>query len=139
MTISSQPKNLSIDSSSQVDIDDVLKNCMISASGTGVTQDTITISPITNTAYTYNFSNLATCIPSSGGPYSISTDTITLNGIDASQFTFNFPKEWVDSFPDFNRVDDMCKKYPGLKIAFDNFKVFYEMVKDDYDNPTPKK
>lgn len=112
---------------------------MISASGTGVTQDTITISPITNTAYTYNFSNLATSIPSSGGTYSISTDTITLNGINASQFAFNFPREWVDSFPDFNRVDAMCKKYPGLKIAFDNFKVFYEMVKDDYDNPTPKK
>ncbi len=33
----------------------------------------------------------------------------------------------------------MCEKYPGLKIAFENFRMFYEMVKDDYDNPTPKK
>ena len=40
---------------------------------------------------------------------------------------------------DWDKVEDMCKEYPGLKIAFENFKVFYEMVKDDYNNPTPKK
>ena len=48
-------------------------------------------------------------------------------------------QEWKNSFPDWSRVQDMCEYYPGLKIAFENFKVFYEMVKDDYDNPTPKK
>jgi len=48
-------------------------------------------------------------------------------------------QEWQHRFPDWSRVQDMCIKYPGLKIAFDNFKTFYEMCKDDYDNPTPKR
>ena len=48
-------------------------------------------------------------------------------------------QEWQHRFPDWSRVQDMCSKYPGLKIAFDNFKTFYEMCKDDYDNPTPKR
>ena len=39
----------------------------------------------------------------------------------------------------FSKIENMCEQYPGLKIAFENFKVFYEMVKDDYNNPTPKK
>ena len=63
-------------------------------------------------------------------------DSIT---IDSSNFTFNLPEEWKDCLPPLSRVQDMCEKYPGLKVAFDNFKVFYEMCKDDYDNPTPKK
>jgi len=47
--------------------------------------------------------------------------------------------EWVDCFPEWHRVEDMCKKYPGLEIAFRNFQTVYQLVKDDYDNPTPKK
>ena len=31
------------------------------------------------------------------------------------------------------------KKYPALEIALRNFKTVYQLVKDDYDNPTPKK
>jgi hypothetical protein len=137
MTTSSQPKNLSIDSSSQIDIDDILKSSMVGTSSTS--ENTITISSGTGlSSYTYDFGNL-TSIPGQPGTYAISTDTITLNTISASQFSFNFPKEWHDTFPEWHRVQSMCDKYPGLKIAFDNFKVFYEMVKDDYDNPTPKK
>ena len=66
---------------------------------------------------------------------------ITINDIDINtdQFTFNFPEEWIDTFPDWDRVKDMCEKYPGLEIAFRNFQTVYQLVKDDYDNPTPKK
>lgn len=53
--------------------------------------------------------------------------------------TFNWNQEWEHRFPDWHRVQDMCSKYPGLQIAFNNFKTFYEMCKDDYDNPAPKK
>lgn len=76
--------------------------------GSGITSSTITLTPT----------------PSVG--------TISFPDIQTSLF---FPTEWVDSFPDWNRVEDMCKQYPGLKIAFENFKTFYCMVKDDYDNP----
>jgi hypothetical protein len=58
--------------------------------------------------------------------------------IDTS-FAFNIPEEWVGTFPDWSRVEDMCKKYPALEIALRNFKTVYQLVKDDYDNPTPKK
>jgi hypothetical protein len=70
-------------------------------------------------------------IGSTTSSYSINTDTITFNWGDA--------QEWVDSFPDWNRVQDMCKKYPGLEIALRNFKTVYTLVKDDYDNPKDKK
>lgn len=137
MTTSSQPKNLSIDSNSQIDIDDILKSSMVTS--TCSSEDTITISSGTGTSYSYNFGNLTTIPSQSIGTYAISTDTITLNNISTGQFSFNFPTEWYNTFPEWHRVQSMCEKYPGLKIAFDNFKVFYEMVKDDYDNPTPKK
>lgn len=67
--------------------------------------------------------------------------TISINDfhVDTSQFSFNFPVDWQDQFPAWDRMQDMCKHYPGLKIAFENLKVVYEMCKDDYDNPTPKK
>lgn len=47
--------------------------------------------------------------------------------------------EWVNSFPAWGRIDAMCKEYPGLQIAFDNFKTVYNLVKDDYDAPVDKK
>ena len=132
MSNSSQPTISSIDLSNTKSIDDILKECMTIASGSSC--DTITISP---SDMSYNYT-----IAGAQPTYSIGSSdisTITLNGMDASSYSFNLPQEWVDCFPDWHRVEDMCKEYPGLKIAFENFKVFYEMVKDDYDNPTPKK
>jgi hypothetical protein len=153
MSDSSQPKDslepLLINGRS---LDDIIKECTIDLAGAGASMnDDITI---TAGGSSYNY---ATSIPTitlgptgsagttyagAGGTYTISTlstsDTITLTGID-NYSAFNIPKEWVDCLPPLGRVEDMCKKYPGLKIAFDNFKVFYEMVKDDYDNPVPKK
>jgi len=122
---------------------------MISSSGTGVSTDTITITSVNDISPTYSYNyqydyGQVTLSGTAGQPvYSISTgassDTITLNSTDISAWSFNFPEEWQNSFPNWDRVKDMCGKYPGLKIAFENFKVVYEMVKDDYDNPVPKK
>jgi hypothetical protein len=104
--------------------------------------DTITIS---SSDYSYNSHDFGTVtLPSSVGVaqsvYTVGSG-ITINDIDINtdQFTFNFPEEWVDSFPEWDRVKDMCKQYPGLEIAFRNFQTVYQLVKDDYDNPTPKK
>jgi hypothetical protein len=52
-----------------------------------------------------------------------------------SGIRFTYPEEWTDSFPDFARVQEMCKEYPGLKIAFEKFKTVYKLVKDHYDTP----
>jgi len=143
MSDSSQPKDsLTTFTIESINVDDILKDCMIHSSGTGVSSDLLTITSGTGCgSITLDLNSYA------AGP-SISTytatDTITLtglgpNGTDSSYFTYNLPEEWKDSFPDWDRVKNMCGQYPGLKVAFDNFRVFYEMVKDDYDNPTPKK
>jgi hypothetical protein len=132
MSNSSQPKN-SYDTLITKGIDDYLKDCTIDLGGTGVRGSDITI---TNSIdYQYNYTGQTITL----SPSITSIDTITINDMAASNYTFNLPQEWVDTFPVWNRVQDMCEQYPGLKVAFDNFKVFYEMVKDDYDNPTPKK
>ena len=62
----------------------------------------------------------------------LTSDTITLNNYE---FNWGNSKEFVDSFPDWQRIQDMCKKYPGLEIALRNFLTVYTLVKDDYDNP----
>lgn len=60
-------------------------------------------------------------------------------GSASTSYIWKGPEEWVERFPDFKRVDDMCKKYPALKIAYDKFVTTYKMIKDDYDNPENKK
>lgn len=77
----------------------------------------------------------------------ISTDTITLSGgstaynittgaVDSNYISsWELPQEWVNAFPDWEKVEDMCKHYPGLEIALRNFKTVYALVKDDYDTP----
>jgi len=47
--------------------------------------------------------------------------------------------EWIDAWPDFNKVKNMRDKYPALDKAMDKVVSIYNMVKDDYDNPVPKK
>ena len=110
--------------------------------------DTITISP---TEYSYQYDTMASgavnSISTGSGAYyqtsgaagSITYDTITINGITNNTFHWNTPKEWVEAFPEWARVNDMCKQYPALEIALRNFQTIYQLVKDDYDNPTPKK
>lgn len=58
----------------------------------------------------------------------------------SSDFTLSWgTEEWVDGFPDWDRIQSMCKEYPGLQIAFDKFKTTYKLVKDDYDTPKDKR
>ena len=103
--------------------------------------DTISITSgdITLDNYTYTPNTMNT-ITLTGGGTSINTysinDTVT---IDNSAFTWSLPEEWVNAFPDWDRIKDMCEKYPGLEIAFRNFKNTYQLVKDDYDNPKDEK
>lgn len=139
MSTSSQQPN-SLDTLTIKDLDEILKDCTIDLSNPTTVADT-SYSYVTTPINGLSTITLTSSVGAAQPTYNIGSgiDTITINGIDANQYSFNFPKEWIDSFPDFSRVEKMCKKYPGLDIAFRNFKVIYEMVKDDYDNPTPKK
>jgi hypothetical protein len=112
----------------------------ISAAAGGL--DTITISGGTGSSYYYTngagsggFSSDTITI--SNGGYSIGAigSTTTINNISTSSFNWKMPEEFVDAFPDFNRIEKMCKEYPGLAIAFEKFKTVYNLVKDHYDTP----
>ncbi len=140
MSNSSQPEN-SFETLTISNIDDIIKDCTIDLSGTGASTSDISFTYDNNVNYisTITLTPTYTSIGSSTNTFNIGSGTVSIDSIDTSSFAFNLPKEWVDTFPMWTRVQDMCEKYPGLKIAFENFKVFYEMVKDDYDNPTPKK
>ena len=59
----------------------------------------------------------------------------SINSISLNDYKISMPEEWVDCFPDFDRLEKMCKEYPGLAIAFEKFKTTYKLVKDHYDTP----
>jgi hypothetical protein len=59
--------------------------------------------------------------------------SVTIGSIDPGVFTWKLPEEWVDSFPDYSKVQEMCDKYPAFKIAFEKFKQMYDLVEDDYE------
>ena len=66
--------------------------------------------------------------------------TFTINADSINTHIFSWKnEEFVDCMPDINRIENMCKEYPGLAIAFEKFKTTYNIVKDDYDNPKDKK
>ena len=122
-------------------LDNLIKDLTIDLSDTP-----ITVSSASDYSYTYDMSTITLTPPitsistGAAGTYSISgISTVNSVTIDNSSFTFHMPKEWVDCFPVWSRVQDMCKQYPGLEIALRNFQTVYDLVKDDYDNPTPKK
>jgi len=117
-----------------------------------LTTNTITLDSIGTTftytepssySYTYDSNSISTITlsPPSSTSFNIGSisPVISTVSIDASHFSWNLPEEWVGTFPEWDRVEDMCKKYPALEIALRNFKTVYQLVKDDYDNPTPKK
>lgn len=61
--------------------------------------------------------------------------TIDVHSFD-TQYEIDFGEEWRTHFPDFQEVEKMCKEYPALEKALENFKTIYEMVKDDYASKT---
>jgi hypothetical protein len=130
MTNSSAPLDYSTTSSSDVGF--------IAQEITTILPDTITL---TGSNY-YNMSSSGVVsIGGSGssGTYTIGSGTVSLNDVNTSTFTWKAPEEFVDAFPDYDRVQKMCNQYPGLKIAYEKFVTTYNIVKDDYDHPKDKK
>jgi ligand-binding sensor protein len=108
--------------------------------------DTITLTSGTGSSYYYNtgagsggFSSDTITISNGGSGYTIgavgSSSTVTLNNINTTSFNWKIPEEFVDAFPNYDRIEKMCKEYPGLAIAFEKFKTVYNLVKDHYDTP----
>ena len=108
-----------------------------------ILNDTITISNTSGSSYYYNTGagiggGSGNVTIANGGAVSgtISTGTFTIGGAGSGyDWTYKFPEEFVDSFPEWSRIEDMCKQYPGLHTAFEKFKTTYYLVKDHYDTP----
>ena len=46
--------------------------------------------------------------------------------------------EFEDSMPSVAKVEDMCKDYPALDKAYENFKTIYKMVHQDWKGKNDK-
>jgi len=103
-----------------------------------VLSDTITLTSGTSSYY-YNTGSTITISNGGSSSYTIgnmgSGGAGTISSINATQFNWKSPEEFVDAFPDYDRIEKMCKEYPGLAIAFEKFKTVYNLVKDHYDTP----
>lgn len=120
-------------------LDDLLTDT-ITITGTGKSEYSYTYDSLSMSTITLSPSIISSISTGAAGTYSIGTGTssVTLDGY-TSQFNWATNEDWVDCFPEWGRIQKMCKKYPGLEIALRNFQTVYQLVKDDYDNPTPKK
>lgn len=130
-------------------IDDLLNDIMIVSGGTGAPSDCVTITlpdSLISSEYQDHISYIDTTM--NAGTITLTGNTVagpaytinTSDTISVGDFNINWGgEEWVDSFPDWSRISDMRSKYPSLDIAMRNLETIYKLVKDDYDNPTPKK
>jgi hypothetical protein len=90
----------------------------------------ITISTGGSNSSNYYYHTGSTMTISSTGSVGIGT----ISGLSAATFQWK-NSEFIDTFPDYDRVQKMCEQYPGLKIAYEKFVTTYKLVKDDYDTP----
>jgi hypothetical protein len=148
---SSQPKNYTANLPNLTEYKDI-NDFIISVDGSDINlsynntmageynyaSDTITLTGAAGTT-SLNYPTGTYTIPALTTSQISQLQSIQIDQYDSGPWSTQWNQEWQHRFPDWSRVQDMCSKYPGLKIAFDNFKTFYEMCKDDYDNPTPKK
>ena len=113
-----------------MDLSDTCYNTIING---GTSSNTITFTG--GSGATTNFAYV-----NSPSTYTVSTGTTVcmpgINGANGINLTGVFGGEdWVDKFPDFDKIQKMCEEYPGLKIAFEKFKTTYKLVRDHYDTP----
>jgi hypothetical protein len=65
----------------------------------------------------------------------VTFSTASISQLNINDIIIKWPEDWVDKFPEWDRIQKMCDEYPGLKIAFEKFKTTYHLVKDHYDTP----
>ena len=58
--------------------------------------------------------------------------TITLEDTNWADNIIWEQVEFEDSMPGIAKVEDMCKEYPALAKAYENFKTIYKMVHQDW-------
>jgi hypothetical protein len=74
-----------------------------------------------------------------------SIGNITFNSKTGNSYVYGIDDTWIDidqiitssvvfedRMPDIKEIEDMCKEYPGLEKAYENFKTFYKLVEQDW-------
>ena len=120
MTTFSVPQDYSITSTDTITLTPTISTITLSGLGSGYSIGGA------SGAGTISIGNICT-----GSTYTTASTTYTTS-FDSSSI---WGEEWVNGFPNWDRVQRMCEEYPGLKIAFEKFKTTYKLVKDHYDTP----
>lgn len=115
-----------------IDLNDTITLSNIDFSN--LTTSTITTS-YTPTSSTFNVG----AVGAGGTTYTYSSGISSISIAPLANISIDLPQEWIDKWPQWDRIQKMCEEYPGLKIAFEKFKTTYQLVKDDYDAPKSKK
>jgi len=68
------------------------------------------------------------------GTYSTDPYTVSLDSVTTVEPTYTtlYNQDFVDTMPSVHRIDEMCKEYPALAKAYENFKSMYKMCDQDY-------
>jgi len=62
----------------------------------------------------------------------IDTGDLFLSDINDFEISITEPKDFITHMPDLHEIETMCKYYPALEKAYENFKTIYNMVRQDY-------
>ena len=69
----------------------------------------------------------------SSSTYTYSGEWISTSGdIDLNNITIVDSIDFEDCMPCVAKVEDMCRDYPALEKAYENFKTIYKMVHQDW-------
>ena len=93
-------------------------------------KDTITIT--SDNEYTFDINDLTVNTIDISSITSSTIDTITLDDTHWSDGIRWEQIEFEDKMPSVAKVEDMCKDYPALDKAYENFKTIYAMVHQDW-------
>ena len=63
---------------------------------------------------------------------SSSLNTVTLDDTHWGDSIRWDQTEFVDTMPNLEKIEDMCKEYPALNKAYENFRTIYKMTLQDY-------
>lgn len=91
---------------------------------------TIDSTSVNDVTYTTSPIDVSSLIDNDDSNITLSLDSSTLS--DDIQYTITNNVDFVDGMPSLWKIKDMCKHYPALEKAFENFKTVYTMVKQDY-------
>ena len=102
------------------------------------TNETITISTTSDSDYTFDIADLTVDTIDISSITSGTVSNITLEDTHWSDSITWEQVEFEDSMPSVAKVEDMCKDYPALDKAYENFKTIYKMVHQDWKGKNDK-